>query len=426
MSGAQTPLRKAGGAETALCVSRGVGVLRRLLNEETFDLREVDLDGFPEWIERHLVRWQGDPVFLQRRRICELRGGSRELRAAERRHRRAASAAAASPTSARLREVEEELVGNTKAIAGLKDALRQASERKRAGLAAKLEAFRARRRALLAKRRLLIRSPERQALAQAEEELERLRKLLGLDAAEAELARLLRARGRRGGRTGRSFEQTIEAAVLEVVTRDLIDSTGGGDGARITVLRHVRLGAAGVEFDLLVVRQPPRAGAPVEVLAAVEAKRNINDLAHGFRRRQLDLAWLTGATAEDDLAAYRTRTFPSGRFDRKVIHREGGEEFLFGPDSFREFNRDPATGLFLDRLYLVTRPGAVWGVSSAALQKIGHRVAITGWDPSDEACVRRLFHSCRKLCELLETPDVLRLFAEDVRRARSLLLVGPF
>lgn len=410
----------------AFAVTRGVRVLRRVLGEGTFDLRGVDLGGFAEWIGRQVVRWERDPVFLQRRRVCELRRGSCELRAVERRYRKAVAADAASPVSARLRRLEGQLDGAAKAIAGLREALSRADAKKRAGLGEKLEAFRARRRSLLAEKRRLVRgSPERRALVVAGKELGRLRASLGLDEAEAELARLLKERGRRGGRSGTSFEETAEAVVREVVIRDLIGGRRGGGDGRVNVLRRVTLGAATVEFDLLVVRRAGRAGGPVEVLAAVEAKRNINDLAHGFRRRQGDLAWLTGDVGEADLSAHRTRTFPSGRFDREAVHREGGEEFVFGPESFRGFRRDAATGLFLEGLYLVTRAGALWGVSSAALGRIAHRVAMAGWDPSDEARVRRLFEFCRGLCEAVETPHVLGVYAGDAKRAKRLLVIDP-
>ena len=80
--------------------------------------------------------------------------------------------------------------------------------------------------------------------------------------------------------------------------------------------RGVTLGAAGTELDQVIVRLPSRAERPVEVLAVVEVKRNLNDLAHGFRRRQDDLAWLTGHTANYDPRRYRTRQFPTGHFDK--------------------------------------------------------------------------------------------------------------
>ena len=116
-----------------------------------------------------------------------------------------------------------------------------------------------------------------------------------------------------------------------------------------------------------------RAGrnAPVEVLAVVEAKRNINDLGHGFLRRQIDLAWLTGDRAAYDPAEHRTGVFDAGHFDRPAAHWQDGRAFVFAPGSFSRFARDDS-GHFRDGLWLVTRAGPVWGLSGAALG---------GWPP---------------------------------------------
>src|SRR5262249_2114226 len=176
------------------------------------------------------------------------------------------------------------------------------------------------------------------------------------------------------------------------------------------------------EFDQLVVRRPP-GGRPVEVLAVVEAKRNINDLAHGFCRRQEDLAWLAGDGAGYDPQAYRTRHFPSGHFDRAAAHEQDGESFVFAPGSFRRIRRDAATGRFLHRLYFITPAGPLWGVSTAALARIAHHVAGDGgWDPDDDAYLQRLLAWCRALAQPVETPDVLRLYAATPRRGRQVLV----
>ena len=69
-------------------VRRGIRALRRLLHEQTFDLRSLDLEGFRGWLDRQLVRWREDPVFLQRARIRDLRRGrclSRQVRSGARR-----------------------------------------------------------------------------------------------------------------------------------------------------------------------------------------------------------------------------------------------------------------------------------------------------------------------------------------------------
>jgi hypothetical protein len=191
----------------------------------------------------------------------------------------------------------------------------------------------------------------------------------------------------------------------------------------VRVLRGVTLGAARMEIDQLVICCSRGAGEPVEVLALMEAKRNLNDLAHGFRLRQENLAWLTGDETRHDPELYRTRSFPAGRFDG-AVHESDGERYVFDAGSFRRFRPDPATAMVLDGLYLVTRPGTIWGISSAALARIGHRVATDErWDPQSEAYLQRLLEWCRSLAHAVETPDVLRMYASTEARARQVLLV---
>jgi len=399
----------------------GARVLRRILREETSDLRALDLAGFREWLAGHLARWQRDPVFQARSRIRDFRRGCPDLRSVERDLRRAARADAASDAYPRLWQLEQAIRGAEQAVAGLTEAVKRAPAGEVARLRTKRDAFRAELRDFKAERRSLARSSdERRALRRVEAKLRRLRASLGLDEQEADLARLLRERGRRGGGAGRSFETTAEVAVRRFVLPEVVGKTGGASSGGVRILRGVTLGAAKVELDRVVVRE--RGENTVDVLAVIEAKRNINDLAHGLRRRQEDLAWLTGdPTGAADL---RTKTFPAGRFDREVVHEQDGEAFRFGPASFRRFRRDAATRLFLDRLYLVSRQGMVWGVSSAALAKIGHRVATDErWTSDDETYLGELFAWCRSLAGDFESPDLLRLYAGDATRAKRLIMV---
>lgn len=410
-------------ASDAKPATRGVVALRRLLREETFDLRELDVPGFRRWLGLHLVRWQRDPIFRQRVRIRNVRREQPSLRSLEREHRAAARADAGSPAFERLRSIERALTGAERAIRGLTEAMEQADIARRKALKAKLAAFRERRRGLTAEHATLVRTcPERQALLRVERKLRRLREAIGLDEEERRLAELLTTRGRRGGRAGAEFERTAAAIVRDELVSELLRGSRPGAGDRVRVLRGVTLGAARIELDLVVVREPRTSGGAVDVLAVVEAKRNVNDLAHGFRRRQEDLSWLTGADLDPE--AFRTRTFPTGRFDRRVEHREAGEAFPFGPDSFRRFRRDPVSGAYFERLYLVTFAGPVWGLSSGALSRIGHRVATDDrWDPEDDGYVGNLLAWCRSLVEPFETPDLLRVLVEEAKRARRVFVV---
>jgi len=399
-------------------VVRGVAELDRLLREQTSDVRALDSPGFRRWVEAHLARWQCDPVFAQRVRVRDLRRAHPRVGELEAEARRAAEAYAATPESRRLAELHLELSGAARAIAGLTAALERADADERAALQDKLEDFRARHiQASAAKDMLEMSSPQRQALLRIGSELNRLRSSTGLATEKDQLDALLAERGRRSGRAGGAFERLAQTATWRFVVPDLAP-----DPDRVRVLHGLTLGAARIELDQVVVHTPDEAEAPAEVLAVVEVKRNVNDLAHGFRRRQEDLSWLTGETGRYNPAAHRTRQFPTGHFNRAVVGTDDSGACLLTPDSFRHFHRDPEAGLFLDRLYFITRPGPLWGLSTAALARVAHRLAT---DPAADRPATELAEWCRSLARPVEAPDVLRLYAATEDRARHVLLVVP-
>lgn len=404
-----------------MTVDRGTEPIRRILDERTFDIRARAPAQLGEWLRPHLDRWSRDPAFAQRSRIRALRRAHPRLSELERAHRRALRDDEASTAFARLEALEREIADAGKAIEGLGGAMEGAGAERRAELERKRAGFAARRAAALEERaRLEASSPERGRLRSAAAALEAARRESGVEEAEARLEELLRATGRGAGRAGRSFEEAALAATRE----HLLPELEAGAGGAVRVLRGVGLGAARTEIDQLVVRTADSPEEPVEVLALVEAKRNPNDLAHGFRRRQENLAWLTGDAAGYDMAEYRTRGFPTGHFDRPAVHREEGGDYVLSRDSFRRFRRDATTGFFLDRLHLVTRPGRLWGLSSADLGRLSHRAATDlRWDPADRAYLADLLSWIHELADSLEAPDVLGLYASDEARARQVAWV---
>ena len=165
------------------------------------------------------------------------------------------------------------------------------------------------------------------------------------------------------------------------------------------------LGAADTEFDQLVVE-----GSPVVVRAVVEAKRNPNDLAHGFRRRQQNLAWLSGDRQRYDPERYRNRQYPTGLFDREFVHKQYGQSFVFDPDSFQQFQPDES-GWVWHGLYMVTRAGTLWGVHRKALARIAFRAAVDPRFDLDNLADFQVW--CESLDSELETPDLLQLYAQS-------------
>ncbi len=401
-------------AEEPLQVACGAAALRALVRESTTDLRRIDVDQFREWLGGQLPPWRRDPVFVQRERIRDLRRAYPAMRALEREHRRAAAADAQTPAGARLREVEVELRGVKQAIAGLTAALGAADDERRSALAEKLAGFENRRAALAAERDRLAASPERTLLLRLDAELRSLRTESGVDAEEARLDELVRAQGQRAGGAGGGFEETA----LRAIRSHVLPALGNGP---LAVLTGVTLGAARTELDQVIVRGC--GDAPVEVLGVVEAKRNPNDVGHGFTRRQENLAWLGRHRGAYDPARHVTRHFPTGHFDRAAVHEQDGERFVFDPTSFRHFRPDEK-GLFLAGLFFVTRPAHLVGVSGGALARVRHRAATDErFDLEDDAYLGELLAWCGALAEPAETPDVLGLYAADPELARQVLLI---
>ncbi|NUQ65611.1 MAG: hypothetical protein HUU20_24340 [Pirellulales bacterium] len=407
-------------------VLTGSAELRRLVHEETFDLRRLDLAGFRSWLGKHLEQWQSDPVFLRRTRIRDIRRAHPELAAIEEEHRRAIAAEEASPRYPRCVRLEQELADVGKAIAGLTAALEAAVPRRRQSLIEKLEAFATRRQSLEREHASLVElSPHRQERLRIDAGLQEARSAIGIDREEARLGELQKEQGRRYGQAGKAFERLARAVVESHIVPTLIGSGERRENLPLRVLSGVTLGAARTELDQLVVRQPEKRGGIVDVLAMVEVKRNINDLARGFRQRQENLAWLSGDEGGYCAEWYRTGRFPSGHFDRQSVHEEEGEPFVFARRSFRRFRRDPATGFRLNRLYFITRSGTLWGVSAAVLARIRFRAATdVHWDLENEPYLRRLLGWCRRLSEPIETPDVLALYAARPQRGAQIVVVA--
>lgn len=377
-------------------------MLRELLAERTFDVRLADdVRQFREWLERPLAQWERDPLFRQRVVVRDLRREHPEMERLERRYRDALAKGDATAEAGRLRRLERECVGAHKAIAGLGRALETYAPETHERLGKRLEHYRGRLEALERERRRLLRAcAECREARTAYRELESARAGTGLAEAELALSALLTERGRRSSMAGESFERVARGLVERMIVPEV---AGGDDPARI--LERVRLGAARVELDLVVARgaRGDDPGRAVEVLAIVEAKRNINDLAHGLRLRRENIAWLTGAASGYDPVLYRSRGFPEGRFDRPAHHPAPEGELLFDPSSFIRFEGGTVKGL-----YLITHDGPIWGMSSAALARLSWRIATdTRIDLGAAASLERLRVLARSLAGIEETPEVL-------------------
>src|SRR5262249_10886381 len=159
------------------------------------------------------------------------------------------------------------------AVVGLTAALEDATPEKGPIWREKLDSFQARRQSLLQEQAALIQSsPARQSLLRIDAQWQQLRAVTGLPEEEAHLQRLLLEQGRRSSQSGDTFERVALELTREHIRPELLGPDM--DPRRVRVLRGVTLGASRVEFDQLAVLAPPGGAGPVEVLAAVEVKRN--------------------------------------------------------------------------------------------------------------------------------------------------------
>ncbi len=379
-------------------------------------------------------------MFVQRSRIRGIRRQSGQWDQLQRDLARQRQADAASPQHADLQRLIRQLTGTRRAIAGLSAALRQAAEGRVADLRHKRAAFAWQHQRLRRQLAAAVRaSPARRSLLRTERQLQRLRVQTGLDQQEAHLAELLRDRGQRGGRAGASFEQAALEAARQAIEVDVRRQWPARAAAEPLIWLHkVTLAAARVELDHLLVRTAPDPAAAVEVLAIVEAKRNINDLAKGLQRRREDLAWFCGDTRGYEPVHYRTATFPSGHFDAPAAHLQDGRRYHFTGQSFRHLcpaafadsttasaNSAPLPITAIPKgLYFITREGPLWGLSSTAMLRLSHRVATDlRWNLADDHYLRRLLDWCQQQANPIETPDVLRQQLNHPATADQLMII---
>lgn len=377
--------------------------LRDFLARHRVDLHGLSLGEFRAWLTARLDEAGRRESFRRAVAIRDIRRAHRRrLRDRERRLAAARAAFESSPAAVEHAAAENEAGDLRSAVAGLTQAVA-------AGRAdpQKLNDFRKRLAAAEARLAEAERSPECRRVARAEASLARLRAEIGLDDAEAERAAADRGRGQTATRSGDTFESAASAAIRQSVLPDLA-------GRNPTVLHGVTLGCARGELDQVVVEAPADPDSPVAVRAVVEAKRNVNDLSHGFRLRQENLAWFAGDASGYEPDRYRTAAYPDGHFAGGATHAEGGREFRFTPASFAPFATPDAGPHRLAGLYFVTTERPLLGVSSAELGMLLDRVLSDPlFDPASDAKLRRFRTRALDLVADFQSEDVLALYAAE-------------
>lgn len=403
-------------------IGKGIACLRRYAVQHGFCLRELTDSEFSAWVTEELARRSNDPLLAQRGKVRDLKKKHWNTLVPLQRNLELAQANYAACKSRERLEQLVFLCHNTeKAIAGLTQALQERQGEKRQACESKLQEFSQKLQAYQAEHEALWQAtPEKQALVQAEQELASFQNAIGLTREELLAEDLARRQGQHAESRGDLFEKEVslvlEKEILPALARRSVRKGEDWDkiAPRLHVLSKVTLGCARAELDYVIVWRPEDdSDAPVEILAIVEVKRNINDVADGFAQRQENLAWFCGERTGYDPALYRTNFFKLGHFDRPACHEENGEKFVFTSSSFRRLQRDRETGYFVDRLCFITRRRPLQGMSGGDYSRFLYHLATDiNFDMQDPTYVARLRQWLAETIPILQTVDVVRLYAK--------------
>ncbi len=390
--------------------------LQQFLNENVTDLSNLSLQEFRAWLEARIERASKHLLFQERCRARDLRRRHRsQLRSREMRLKQAERNYHADPHSITIEEMRENVRDLTNAVQELSRAVAENRVNPE-----KLSEYEAQRAIAIAQySQLRNTSPTWHPLEQARQSLADFQEEIGLTQIEKSIKRLSLERGRISSQAGQNYQQTAIQ-----IGRDLIaDSLAEWDifdGQSIELLHGVTLGCARGEFDQMIVTATNQY-EPVRVLAVVEVKKNINDLVHGFRIRQENLAWLAGDRSGYVAKLYRTREFPEGHFTGRV-HQEFGRQYYFNRDSFQQYVTPDKTGYRLEGLWFITNCRPLLGVTSRELGQILYQVATNpSLNLSSNSGLGKFRKWALKTISDFQTHDVLRLYARKKELASQII-----
>eukprot|EP00897_Mesotaenium_endlicherianum_P005292 jgi/Mesen1/4791/ME000243S03970 len=111
---------------------------------------------------------------------------------------------------------------------------------------------------------------------------------VGLTAARDHLQALCHMAGSATSASGRSFEDACTSILHAIASTELVDAQRLSQlGRRVEVLSNVTLGIASGEIDKMVVVAAPEEEEEVQVLALMECKQSMDDLAYSFLHYQV-------------------------------------------------------------------------------------------------------------------------------------------
>jgi hypothetical protein len=407
-------------------IHKGVRFLRKYLRENRHDFREMSLEEFKLWVASEISHKNHDPVFLQRCKVRDIKKKHSEpLISLEKALQEAIQHLDACVHKQRLEELEQGMENSRKAIEGLTQAVKNSTGEKRTACKEKLRYYKTRWANLKKEWQLLLKAtPEKRELLRASAELSTFREKIGLTQEEQYLDNIVHKSAHQSTKAGSTFEDmaflVISQEIIPIATKNLRIKKK----QKAKVLSQVTLGCARAEIDYMVILPPAEEGAPAQVLAIVEVKRNINDIVHGFLLRQENLRWFTGDKGGYDAAIYRTKLFQTGHFDRVAMHEQNGEKFSFDKSSFQHFHKDEKTTHFLDNLFFVTSRRRLLGMNSGEYAKIIYKIGMdTEFDLENSAYMEKLFLYAKNMLSPFQTREVLELYASQIKWGRQLLFI---
>ena len=165
----------------------------------------------------------------------------------------------------------------------------------------------------------------------AKAEILGFKKIIGLTKEEERLEPLKRQTGLFSGMVGKQFEMAALKVMEDYVFADLRERESGDVHLAATqplvLLSNLTMGT-GFELDQLVILPAENSEEPVEVLALVEVKRNVNDVCRSFIQLQKVLNWCTGARDRYGAEEHINKSNRSGHFERPIYHEEEGKRYM--------------------------------------------------------------------------------------------------
>ena len=172
-------------------------------------------------------------------------------------------------------------------------------------------------------------TPEYAEYEKAKAEERAFKDSIGLLREEAKLEPLKKQTGLFSGMSGRQFEMASMKIMTENIFSTLREKEFSSPEPKedpkkdLILLTNLTMGSS-FEIDQLIVLRGENDSDPVTVLAYVEAKRNVNDIAKSFTQIQTVIGWCTGTLGKYDPAIFRSRTNPTGHFEKPIYHEQDG------------------------------------------------------------------------------------------------------